>query len=94
MTDDAEWYAENRERQKKDHAEWRDRINVVVKHKVTQLIERGHEVKWLTEWQFRVDGRFDIFWQSKRYHDIRENRRGDYYDLISFIESKTHEHES
>lgn len=92
MTDDAEMYAENRERRKKEHEEWRERINVVVKHKVSQLRARGHAVRWLTEWQFRVDERYDIFWQSKRYHDVKANRRGDYFDLISFIESKTYGH--
>lgn len=93
-TEDAQFYAESREGRKQEHSEWRDRINVVVKHKVSQLEARGHAVRWLTEWQFRVDERYDIFWQSKRYHDVKLNRRGDYFDLISFIESKTHEHQS
>lgn len=93
-TEDAQFYAESRERRKQEHAEWRDRTGEVVKHKVAQLAEKGHLIKWVTEWQVRVDGRFDIYWQSKRYHDIKTNRRGDYFDLISFIESKTHEHQS
>ncbi len=94
VDDESEFWRNVREVGKQQHAEWRDRINVVVKHKVSQLEARGHAIKWLTEWQFRVDDRYDIFWQSKRYHDIKLNRRGDYYDLISFIESKTHEHQS
>ena len=91
MSEDAEWYAECRERQQKEHAEWRDRTGEIVKHKVGQLEAKGHAVKWVTEWQIRIDGRWDVYWQSKRYHDIRLNKRGDYHDLISFIQSKTHE---
>lgn len=91
MTDDAEWYAECRERKKKEHGEWRDKTEVIVRHKLNTLIAKGHRVQFLTPWQVRIDGRFDLFWQAKRYHDIKENRRGDYHDIISFIASKTNE---
>lgn len=67
---------------------------VVVRHKLNTLIARGHAVRFITSSQVRINERFDIFWQNKRYHDLKENRLGDYYDLISFIESKTHEQES
>lgn len=89
-TEDAQFYAEAREKSKQEHAEWRDRIEVIVRHKLNTLIAKGHRVQFLTPWQVRVDGRFDLFWQSKRYHDIKENRRGEYFDIISFIESKTY----
>jgi hypothetical protein len=90
IDDESEFWAHVREVKKREHEEWRDKTEVIVRHKLNTLIARGHSVRFLTPWQVRINGRFDIFWQSKRYHDVKENKRGDYFDLVSFIESKSY----
>ena len=88
--DESAFWRRARNIQKQERAAWRDKTEIVVRHKLNTLIAKGHRVQFLTPWQVRVDGRFDLFWQAKRYHDIKENRWGNYFDIISFIESKTY----
>jgi hypothetical protein len=43
-----------------------------------QLEFYGHSVVWLTDYQCRVDGRFDFYPTNRRYHDIVTGKRGTY----------------
>lgn len=88
--DESAFWRRARNIQKQERAAWRDKTEIVVRHKLNTLIAKGHRVRFITQWQVRVNERYDLFWQSKRYHDIKENRRGNYHDIISFIESKTY----
>lgn len=38
----------------------------------------GYAVRELTPYQFRIDGRLDLYPIHKRWHDIKTNRRGSY----------------
>ncbi|MFA9262888.1 MAG: hypothetical protein ACEQSB_06100 [Undibacterium sp.] len=91
IDDEGEFWRNVREVNKQEHREWRNRIAPVVHSKVKQLEAGGHAIKWLTEWQFRMDGWLDIFWQSKRFHDITKNRRGSYRDIMQFMHVKSSE---
>lgn len=42
-----------------------------------ELIADGYEIRKITPYQFRINGRLDIYPSNKRFHDIRDMRRGD-----------------
>ncbi len=84
---DGDWYRECRERAKERHHGWLEHVSPIVQKKLRQLADGGHTVEMKTEWHYRIDGRWDIFWQSKRYHDIKTNTRGDYRDIMQFMHS-------
>jgi len=46
-----------------------------------------YKVKKMTETQWRIDGKIDIYPVNKRYHILKGNRRGGYYDLLGFIKT-------
>ena len=48
---------------------------------------KGFEVKKFTDYQYRINKVLDIFPTSQYYHDIKNNKRGDYRNLIGFVES-------
>ena len=48
-------------------------------------LEEKYQVKYLTNYQWRINGIVDIFPQSRRFHDIRKNVRGSYKDMFEFL---------
>lgn len=42
------------------------------------LIDAGLTVQKLTDYQYRINSRLDIYPRNKRYHDIKTNKRGSY----------------
>lgn len=55
-----------------------------------QLIKRGHQIKQMSPYQFRVDDVLDVYPSNKRWHDIKNNRRGDlrvsWHNIANYIE--------
>lgn len=49
-------------------------------------LEEKYEVKYLTQYQWRINGVIDLFITNRRYHDIKNNKRGGYQDMHSFLE--------
>jgi hypothetical protein len=51
------------------------------------LADQGFDIRVVNEdgYQFRVNGRLDIYPTNKRWHDIKENKRGGYESLTEFI---------
>ena len=45
---------------------------------ILALSEHGYRVRKLTEHQFRVNGRLDLFPTNRRWHDLKTNTRGGY----------------
>ena len=41
------------------------------------------DVRKLTDFQFRVDGRLDLYPIHRRWHDIKTNRRGTYSTALA-----------
>lgn len=64
----------------------RDRalIPLEVQADLTALQKLGLQIVKISPWHFRLGGVLDIFWTRQRYHDIKQNTRGDYNDLVSF----------
>jgi CRISPR/Cas system-associated endonuclease Cas3-HD len=50
------------------------------------MLRKKHQVNTLTPYQYRISEVLDIFVTNKKYHDIRNNRRGTYRDLSQFVE--------
>ena len=48
-------------------------------------VEEKYEVKYLSPYQWRINGALDLYIQSRRYHDIKNNKRGDYRDMHKFL---------
>ena len=66
------WRAHN-----EDMRQMRERRRVGFENVLDQLIKRGHIVKQMSLYQFRVDDVLDVYPSNKRWHDIVNNRRGD-----------------
>lgn len=45
---------------------------------ILDLRGAGFDVRQLTDYQFRIDGRLDLYPIHRRYHDVQANRRGSY----------------
>lgn len=43
-----------------------------------ELLTEGFEIVQLTEYQFRINGRLDIYPTWAKWHDIKTNRRGSF----------------
>jgi hypothetical protein len=54
---------------------------------ITALSESGYTVKKLTEYQFRVNDKIDLYPIHRRYHHLKSGRRGRYRDLLALVES-------
>lgn len=54
---------------------------------ILDLSAHGFSVKQLTEWQFRVDGKIDLYPIHRRYHVLKGGRRGTYRNLLVFLRS-------
>lgn len=63
------------------------------RHRKTVLrfaLDHGLSHQHIQEWQIRIsDGKttLDIFPQSKRYHNLTRNKRGNYHHLHGFLKS-------
>lgn len=47
----------------------------------------GFSVKQMTEYQFRIDGKIDLYPIHRRYHVLAGGRRGTYRNALSFVRS-------
>lgn len=54
-----------------------------------KLADQGYDIRVVNEagYQFRVNGRLDIYPTNKRWHDLKKNKRGGYESLLDFIPS-------
>lgn len=69
---DSEDFKEHNEQVRRQKQEQRDR-------RVPQLLElqgEGFQIKKLTEFQYRVNDRLDIYPTWAKWHDIKLNKRG------------------
>ena len=70
---------------RKDQKEKRDRrIWQMIENKL-ETLSRKYNIEKKTQYQYRINGMLDIYPQNKRYHDIKNNKRGDYNDMIKFV---------
>jgi hypothetical protein len=52
------------------------------------LQDKGFEIKDLNNgYQYRINGKLDIFPTNRNYHDIKNNERGGYKNLVGFVNS-------
>lgn len=52
---------------------------------ILSLSEHGYEVKKLTEFQYRINGIYDLYPIHNRWHNIKTNKRGGAQNLAEFI---------
>lgn len=50
-----------------------------------RLRRLGYQVRQLTPYQFRIEGRLDVYPVNRKWHDIKSNKRGSYGDVIDFV---------
>lgn len=48
-------------------------------------LEEKYTVKYLTPYQWRINGKVDIYPVNRRYHILATNKRGSYNDMHSFL---------
>jgi hypothetical protein len=60
----------------------------LIQEKLEVLIAYDYQVQRLTQYQYRINGILDIYPVNKRWHDLRSGDRGDYKELVSFVQSK------
>ncbi len=53
---------------------------------ILKLAEHGYTVKKLTDYQFRVNDRLDLYPTRRRYHDTKTHRRGAYRTPLAIAE--------
>lgn len=56
---------------------------------IEQLKAKGHKVLKLNDWQFRINGMLDIWPSTSKFHMLKSNKRGNYRNLVEWIESMT-----
>jgi len=71
--DSDDWRAIHKDQQKR-----RAERLVPRQEEIDALRKDGYRVDMLTEYQWRIDGRLDLFPVHKRWHDTKVNRRGSY----------------
>lgn len=54
--------------------------------KLLARLNNKYEVKKLTEYQWRINGVLDLYPTNRLYHDIKNNKRGNYRDAMGFCE--------
>lgn len=52
---------------------------------MARLYSKGYQIRRFTPYHFRINDRLDIFPVNRRWHDIKENRRGGYDDVFKFV---------
>lgn len=50
-------------------------------------IKRLHHVRQITEYQYRIDGKIDIYPSNHKYHILKTGKRGHYNSDIKSIEA-------
>jgi len=54
--------------------------------KFKKRLEEKYQVQYFTEYQWRINGVIDVFPTNRCYHDIKNNIRGNYSDMFSFLD--------
>ena len=52
------------------------------------VLANGVDMREIAPWQFRLakgDKKIDIYPQRQKYHNLKNNQRGKYKDLIAFV---------
>ena len=77
------WYEKNKARLEKQARERKER-----EEKKWRKIEKKYgEIKKLTPYQVRICGALDIFPTNRKYHDIKNQTRGEYQNLDNFLKT-------
>lgn len=79
MSWDAEDMKDHRQAQQKRRAE-----RLPIRQDEIESIE-GYEVKKLTDYQYRINGIFDLYPIHKRFHNIKTGKRGNYKSVIEIL---------
>lgn len=79
--DDWDWY--RREQQERRAKRLPIRTDAIL-----HLRAQGYTVQQLTEYQFRVNGRIDLYPIHNRWHDLKTQERGGAKDLATFIKER------
>jgi hypothetical protein len=75
-----EW--EEHRRQQKE----RRRIRLARRtNEIKELTRAGFDIREITPYQFRIDGRLDIFPVHNRFHDIKTDERGGFKNIKTFV---------
>lgn len=53
--------------------------------KLLTLRKEGFSIELKSEYCVRINGRLDIWLTHNRYHDIRENKRGGFVEVQTFV---------
>ncbi len=77
MNDEINEESEMWRKHNKQMGEMREKRRTNFEDVFNDLIRRGHTLKQMSLYQFRVDDVLDIYPSNKRWHDIKSNRRGD-----------------
>jgi len=89
MGDLGDYWRDVNSHYKQQKANYDARIRPVVYDNFDKLKKLGYEVKDLNGFYHkRINGVLDIFPQNMRYHDLRKNERGDYHNLVKFVQSR------
>lgn len=84
MSDYGEWSKEYKEEQQVRRQE---RLPMRQKE-IEALSALGYEVKKLTEYQYRINGEYDLFPIHNRFHHLKTNKRGGAKNLAEFIKQQ------
>ena len=57
-----------------------------LKASLLDRLKAKFEVRELTPYQWRINECLDVFPKNRLYHDIKQNKRGGYRDVLSFVE--------
>lgn len=80
---DAEDYKQYRENQKQRRAE-----RLPIRQAEIRSLSDRYKVQELTPYQFRIDGKIDLYPIHNRYHILSSNKRGGYKNAVEFITQK------
>jgi len=83
MSDLGDNYRAMREAQKERRAERLPKRAA----EILALADQGFSVECVTEYQYRINGRLDLYPTHNRYHDVLKNRRGGYRNATEFVKS-------
>lgn len=79
MSDAIDGYRDLQECRQQERAEKR----VQETAKILELRGLGYEVRQITEYHFRVDGKLDLYPTRGRWHNMRAGKRGFYRDAAA-----------
>lgn len=84
MGDEGDYWRDVNAHFKKKKQERDSRIRPIIENKLEKLSKK-YSVEKKTEYQYRINEVLDIYPQNQRYHDIKKNKRGDYQNMIKFV---------